>query len=107
MATEGRKIVATATVPPETRMQKLMLWLKKSSRIIRFNQFLVFLLLLHHFYKYRSFQCIRSGLSRRNDGDMKISTLVAMDADSKYGLNIFFHQNRRDYRLNRPQTCRI
>lgn len=27
----------------------------------------------------------------------KISTLVAMDADSKYGLNTFFHQKRRDY----------
>lgn len=70
----------------------LMLSLKKTSKFIRFK-FLVFLL-LHHFYKYRSFQCIKSGLSRRNewrnDGHMKISTLVAMDADSKYGFQYFF-----------------
>lgn len=86
----------------------LMLSLKKTSKFISFK-FLVFLL-LHHFYKYRSFQCIKSGLSRRNewrnDGHMKISTLVAMDADSKYGFQyFFFHQRRRDYRLNRPHTC--
>lgn len=87
---EGRKPVATATVLPEAR-KSMVVVKKKSPRITRFNQVLVFLL-LHHLDTYRWFH----HQVWRKDGDMKISALVAMEADARYAFSII--STKKDHR---------